>query len=1008
MKKFLATLAAISLALFCVPVLSVKDVVADEPVECVAKIGSVEYQSIQSAVNSSAPGEIIVLQKDIKVSQTIVIPNKQGGALAKATKIELNGFSITGNGNDSVIKVEDGAFLYMFSTSGKSVSKITQPSGYPGPEYGGGVYVCEGGTFTIDGVTIEGCKATKCGGGVYVSPNGTFRVQGGTYICDNKVGNQRNNTYLADGAILAMSAPVQGSIGISQSKEPQVGAKIGTVTASYEAPGAKRFFSDTGSFIGQQSSGSKDIVWLDAVCAIYNASDEIFFPSVAEAVEQLNTENKGDTITLYRDTVETEQIVVNTGEIRHPVALSLEGHTITSKADDSIIKVNANGYLDLYDGGNGHGKLTRMSRTTPQYGGAIYNEGYTNIHGALITNCSAVQDGGAIYNTGSLYINGGEISYCSAGKNGGGICNAAGYNQMHMYRGKITNCNAGGVGGGVYSQNSFEVSGDVVITGNTRQASTQDNLCMSTGVNFTQTGNFTGSIGVKVEGTTVPVSNEQFATKSNTYNGAENFFCDDDPRLIGSVDTSNTSKIVWTVGRILVDFQSSVGSIDSQVLVVGSKVTKPQAPSSGLYYFEGWYKEPTFENEWDFDVDTVNVDTTIYLKWSTLVRVPTPEKNLVYTGSEQLGVQAAKNSEYTISGNTETNAGGFEATLTLEEGYRWMDDKTTTPRKISWSIAPADISTATVSAIPDQEYTGSAIKPSVAVTFNGTLLNEGTDYTVNYSNFVNAGVNTAEADVIGIGNFNNYQAVHYTIVCTPADQAAAKINAIGTVEYTDACKAKIDDARAAVNALTASQLTQLSAAAQKTLTDAEAAYAAMMPGEDGYKVTCEDWTQGSGKSLSMHGAGPLAKFDHLEIDGVTVDKANYTLTEGSTILTLQASYLEALNAGSHQIKMIWADGTGKVAFTIAPKLEDPTPAPNNNPTPAPNNEPTPAPEKDPTPTPTNTPTPTPTPTTAPKGGDGKVVPKTGESALAKDMAFPLVGACVVMVIFWIYLRKKEN
>ena len=63
-----------------------------------------------------------------------------------------------------------------------------------------------------------------------------------------------------------------------------------------------------------------------------------------------------------------------------------------------------------------------------------------------------------------------------------------------------------------------------------------------------------------------------------------------------------------------------------------------------------------------------------------------------------------------------------------------------------------------------------------------------------------------------------------------ADQAAAdavieKINAIGTVEYTEACKALIDAAREAYDALTDDQKTLISEETLKVLTDAEDEYA---------------------------------------------------------------------------------------------------------------------------------------------------------------------------------------
>ncbi len=58
-----------------------------------------------------------------------------------------------------------------------------------------------------------------------------------------------------------------------------------------------------------------------------------------------------------------------------------------------------------------------------------------------------------------------------------------------------------------------------------------------------------------------------------------------------------------------------------------------------------------------------------------------------------------------------------------------------------------------------------------------------------------------------------------------ADNVIALINAIGTVEYTDASKAKIDAARTAYDALTADEKNEVAADVLKVLTDAETKYA---------------------------------------------------------------------------------------------------------------------------------------------------------------------------------------
>lgn len=61
-----------------------------------------------------------------------------------------------------------------------------------------------------------------------------------------------------------------------------------------------------------------------------------------------------------------------------------------------------------------------------------------------------------------------------------------------------------------------------------------------------------------------------------------------------------------------------------------------------------------------------------------------------------------------------------------------------------------------------------------------------------------------------------------------AEAAVAKIDAIGTVELSDACQEKIDAARSAYNALTADQKALVADEKLKVLTDAEDAYAALV------------------------------------------------------------------------------------------------------------------------------------------------------------------------------------
>lgn len=77
---------------------------------------------------------------------------------------------------------------------------------------------------------------------------------------------------------------------------------------------------------------------------------------------------------------------------------------------------------------------------------------------------------------------------------------------------------------------------------------------------------------------------------------------------------------------------------DLEDVVEGSKITAPSpAPTDVDYSFAGWYKENTLENEWNFDVDVVTDNITLYAKW--LDKSDATLKSLKY-GTTEIELQA--------------------------------------------------------------------------------------------------------------------------------------------------------------------------------------------------------------------------------------------------------------------------------------------------------------------------------------------------------------------------------
>lgn len=86
-----------------------------------------------------------------------------------------------------------------------------------------------------------------------------------------------------------------------------------------------------------------------------------------------------------------------------------------------------------------------------------------------------------------------------------------------------------------------------------------------------------------------------------------------------------------------------------------------------------------------------------------------------------------------------------------------------------------------------------------------------------------------------------------------------------------------------------------------------------------YKIiegTESNYVLQSGNSLTIRGDGEFSKFAGIKVDGVQIGKDNYDVKSGSTIVTLKSSYLNTLTGGTHNLEMLWTDGSASTTFTI--------------------------------------------------------------------------------------------
>ena len=125
----------------------------------------------------------------------------------------------------------------------------------------------------------------------------------------------------------------------------------------------------------------------------------------------------------------------------------------------------------------------------------------------------------------------------------------------------------------------------------------------------------------------------------------------------------------------------------------------------------------------------------------------------VFDGDELL----AKKTNYKVEYKDNVDPGTASIVITgkPERGY-------TGSVTVNFTIAKANVSDLSISAISDRTYTGKERKPSVTVKNGSVKLVKDTDYTVTYKNNTNPG--TATVTVKGIGNYTGSKSVKFRII----------------------------------------------------------------------------------------------------------------------------------------------------------------------------------------------------------------------------------------------------
>ncbi|MCL2881007.1 MAG: InlB B-repeat-containing protein, partial [Treponema sp.] len=100
---------------------------------------------------------------------------------------------------------------------------------------------------------------------------------------------------------------------------------------------------------------------------------------------------------------------------------------------------------------------------------------------------------------------------------------------------------------------------------------------------------------------------------------------------------------------------TGVVGLPAQIFADGTTIAKPAPdPTRSGFVFDGWYKESACTNIWDFDVDIVTANITLYARWISVA--PLPDFELTVTPLPLILPPAT-------SGSISTNNVGYQLTL---------------------------------------------------------------------------------------------------------------------------------------------------------------------------------------------------------------------------------------------------------------------------------------------------------------------------------------------------------
>ena len=834
------------------------------------------------------------LTKDITINSVWDCPS--------GVELCLNGHSITRNteadgssGGNAVIRINENT-SFALTDCQKTVGTITHAEGVSGEGvYNAGFFIMYNGKISgnnssgvetrslfemYDGMICDN-KTSYSGGGVYVSDSGeyeyNFKMYGGE-ISDNEA---------KDGAgvfILGKKVAMNGGI-ISRNKSTDDGGGVYNYGGTFEMSGGEISNNTTINFGG----------------GVFNKKG-IF------------TMSDGTTIS-------GNKAMYGGGVFKESGTFTMSGGTITGN-ESAGTSASASG------GGvyNKAGAFTMSGGTITQNKSQCDGGGVNNINGTFEMSGGAITDnetkeyGGGVNNFGTFTMSGGVITRNKSEKFAGGVEQASEESFKMSGTAEITNNTANLNGGGVLVAmgHAITLGGAVKITGNKVGDNRDNNLYLGQKTTV-QTESLTGKETIGVTTYDTPKDDSPVTITSDAAS-ADCFFSDNSNYEIG---TDAVAGVVLKCKEKLpivpnpVPNRFTYDGTEHTGIELGEnyKVTDGtnKATDAGTYRVT---IKPSDGKTWEDGTITEKQLEWIIEKASQYA--PTGlvgEKTITAGGSdgkitgvnEQMEYRKSGADSYTACTSTEItglSAGTYEVRYKENNNYKESPAFTVTVPDADMPVYILEI----INGTGNGTYVEGTV---VTITANPAADGKVFDKWVKmYGDAVIADENSATTTVTTKIAPTTIKATYKDSETTPTPNPEPNPEPTPTPapNPTPEASTPTPDPAPATSTPAASTTT------------APAASAAAAPAQVTYNIldgAGSSWTQNTDGSLAIRGSGEISKFREVKVDGVTVDPVNYTVTEGSTIITFKPEYLKSLSTGNHSFELVWTDGTAATNFTVA-------------------------------------------------------------------------------------------